>query len=85
MASKQSPTFRFQAWHISKDFDVESLEENRQMASFVENHVSRQLKGLISIGPVVPTRAYPTLAVARSVSLVLCYLVNTWTSRAISN
>ncbi|CAI6096683.1 unnamed protein product [Clonostachys chloroleuca] len=71
MASKQSPTFRFQAWHISKDFDVESLEENRQMASFVENHVSRQLKGLISIGPVVPTRAYPTLAVARSIRIRL--------------
>ncbi|CAI6098730.1 unnamed protein product [Clonostachys chloroleuca] len=67
------PSFRFQAWNICKEFGWESLQENRQMARFIEQHISVRFKAFFTVSPVMPINTSPALAIPRSIRITLTH------------
>lgn len=61
-------TFYFQAWHINRVVSAETWTQNKEIADFVEQHLSPDAKKWLFVKACVPTKERPSLVVPASVS-----------------
>ncbi|EHK50273.1 hypothetical protein TRIATDRAFT_297143 [Trichoderma atroviride IMI 206040] len=64
-------TFYFQAWHINRVVSAETWTQNKEIADFVEQHLSPDAKRWLFVKACVPTKERPGLVVPVSISVKL--------------
>ncbi|KAK1241121.1 hypothetical protein MKX08_001095 [Trichoderma sp. CBMAI-0020] len=64
-------TFYFQAWHVNRVVSAETWTQNKEIADFVEQHLSPDAKKWLFVKACVPTKERPGLVVPVSISVKL--------------
>ncbi|KAM0463286.1 hypothetical protein ACHAPV_003415 [Trichoderma viride] len=64
-------TFYFQAWHVNRVVSAETWTQNKEIADFVEQHLSPDAKKWLFVKACVPTKERPGLVVPVSINIKL--------------